>query len=97
MLSKNLLDGDEVLQALGHLAPSNRQVARVEEVPGSLRLCCGCVQSASNIAIMLFQWRKHYCHSPGPAVVVKVSLALSQLVVMVGKLQVITATKDTEW
>ena len=45
MLGKHLLDGDEVLQALGHLAPGDGQVARVEEVPGGL-----CAYSASNMA-----------------------------------------------
>ena len=33
VLDQHLLDGDEVLQAFGHLAPRDRQVARVEEVP----------------------------------------------------------------
>ena len=45
VLGKHLLDGDEVLQALGHLAPGDGQVARVEEVPGGL-----CVYGASNMA-----------------------------------------------
>ena len=33
VLLEDLLDGDEVLERLGHLAPGDRQVARVQEVP----------------------------------------------------------------
>ena len=38
VLGQGLLDGGEVLQALRHLAPRNRQVAGVEEIPVWLRL-----------------------------------------------------------
>ena len=38
VLGQGLLDGGEVLQALRHLAPRNRQVARVEEIPVWLML-----------------------------------------------------------
>ena len=89
MLGEHLLDGDEVLQALGHLAPSDRQVARVEEIPS------GGVVLYMIISILLFSFNERR-RSPSPAVVVKVSLALRQLVVMVGKLQVITTTTNTE-
>lgn len=33
MLGQGVLDGDEVLQGLGHLAPGDGQVTRVQEVP----------------------------------------------------------------
>ena len=33
VLGQGLLDGGEVLQALRHFAPRNRQVARVQKVP----------------------------------------------------------------
>ena len=38
VLGQGLLDGGEVLQALRHLAPRNRQVAGVEEIPVWLML-----------------------------------------------------------
>ena len=38
VLGQGLLDGGEVLQALRHFAPRNRQVAGVEEIPIWLRL-----------------------------------------------------------
>ena len=37
VLGQGLLDGGEVLQALRHFAPRNRQVAGVEEIPVWLR------------------------------------------------------------
>ena len=72
MLGKHLLDGDEVLQALGHLAARDRQVTGVEEVPVGLSPYYGWW-----FTDMLCQGRKQKAHnSPGPAVIVKVRLAL---------------------
>ena len=46
VLGQGLLDGGEVLQALRHFAPRNRQVARVEEIPVCLRLINTCLVEA---------------------------------------------------
>ena len=72
VLGQHLLDGDEVLQAFGHLAARDGQVAGVEEVPVGLSPYYGWW-----FTDMLCQGRKQKAHnSPGPAVIVKVSLAL---------------------
>ena len=58
---------------------------------GYQQYCCFVQDTTNNV--VLFNERRL---SPSPAVVVKVSLALRQLVVMVGKLQVITTTTNKE-
>ena len=97
VLGQGLLDGGEVLQALRHLAPRNRQVAGVEEIPVWLMLSyvsslvinqlLSCIKMKDGCSLITL---------PGPAIVVKVGLTLCQFIIMVGKLEVVATTENID-